>query len=312
MKNILGIACMSLILNVQAQTQVTLEINHQLNGSNSVFNTTAQNNLGHDFELGNISYYMSEFTVYHDGISTHFDEVWALVKVNDPISISLGSASINHVDSISFGIGVEKAYNHLDPSTYIADHPLAHHNPSMHWGWSGGYRFAVMEGQAGAGGNQLMEFHALGDDNYFLQTIVVDESAIGNQCVIELNAEYTEAFYDIDLTSGIILHGVNGKNTDLLQNFANRVFTFDQISTSVPEVTQLSDVVLFPNPVQEGQLYFTQLVNTVQIYDLQGRLVLQTSQGANRLDVSNLQPGQYLVKGIDLDGLMVNQPIVIL
>jgi hypothetical protein len=130
--------------------------------------------------------------------------------------------------------------------------------------------------------------------------------------VIELNAEYTEAFYDIDLTSGIILHGVNGKNIDLLQNFAQRVFTFNQITTSVKDVEPLSAVTLFPNPVQQGQLYFTQMVKNIQIFDLQGRVVVQTSQGANRIDVSHLQPGQYLVKGFDLDGLVVNQPIVIL
>lgn len=312
MKNIYLTALAFIGLNAFAQTDIKLKINHLLDGNSNVFNTTSQNNLGHEFELNRVEYYLSQFTIYHDGgTATAIDDFWVLANANDNGVIELGNYGIQEIDSISFGVGVEQSANHLDPSTYDASHPLAHQNPSMHWGWSAGYRFAALEGLAGTSA-LTMEFHSLGDANYMMQTVVLNESAQDGALTIYLDAEYANAFDDIDLTNGVIVHGETGKAVTLLQNFQNGVFSAGDISSSVAQINPKSNAILFPNPVSGDQLYFSELVNDIKIYNLQGRLILNSNQSANWLDMSMLEPGQYLIYAVDLNGYSINKSIIIL
>ena len=71
----------------------------------------------------------------------------------------LGSHDITTLESVRFGVG-RSEHNHLDPSAYPGDHPLAPQLPSMHWGWASRYfhRFG-MEGWAGEGFLKL-QIHA--------------------------------------------------------------------------------------------------------------------------------------------------------
>lgn len=73
--------------------------------------------------------------------------------------------NVNKVEAITFSVGVEQAYNHLDPASFPPDDPLAPQNPEMHWGWVSGYRFAAVEGEAGPNLDQHFEIHSIGDAN---------------------------------------------------------------------------------------------------------------------------------------------------
>lgn len=48
--------------------------------------------------------------------------------------------------SFRFIVGLDSAINHGDPLKYTIDHPLSPALNDMHWGWSGGYIFNVIEG----------------------------------------------------------------------------------------------------------------------------------------------------------------------
>ena len=82
-----------------------------------------------------------------DGSVIKFENTYAFVKGASPdtIKLPLSIPSGNYV-GISFDLGLDSAANHSDPSTWLPNHPL---NPSLnnlHWGWTGGYVFAALEG----------------------------------------------------------------------------------------------------------------------------------------------------------------------
>ncbi len=56
---------------------------------------------------------------------------------------------------------------------------------------------------------------------------------------------------------------------------------------------------LYPNPVSNGKVYITSkndLDKEIQIFDILGKKVLQTTLSSKELNVSNLSPGVYIIK----------------
>jgi len=152
---------------VMAQTAVSLKINHKLGSDNFAFETEASNNLDNPFKVNRMEYYMSGFTVFHDGASTAIDDLNVLVRANEDTTIDLGMLDATEITEIRFHIGIAEDLNHEDPASYAPSHPLAPQNPSMHWGWAAGYRFVAMEGNVGGNFSEVFQLHGLGDENYF-------------------------------------------------------------------------------------------------------------------------------------------------
>ena len=137
-------------LNSIAQTDVRITIDHSFNGSSAsadqvyIIQESA-------FEYDRIQYYLSGFTIIHDGGQvTTIDDLVILVDSDHGNTYELGSLPVSNIENITFSVGVPEHLNHLDPSTYELNHPLAHQNPSMHWGWT--YR---QEGIWGGGSRPL-------------------------------------------------------------------------------------------------------------------------------------------------------------
>jgi hypothetical protein len=62
--------------------------------------------------------------------------------------------------SVRFYVGLDSAVNHGDPLQYASDHPLSPGLNGMHWGWSGGYIFNIVEGYYKNGGvNAGFSYH---------------------------------------------------------------------------------------------------------------------------------------------------------
>ena len=66
-----------------------------------------------------------------------------------PTSITPGTYS-----GFAFSIGLDSAINHGDPTIWSSKHPLNPAVNNLHWGWTGGYIFAAMEGYYQEGGVQ--------------------------------------------------------------------------------------------------------------------------------------------------------------
>lgn len=284
---------------VFGQMDVYLNINHQLGTSPFQFNTAAMNTLNQDFDVSRLEYYISEITLIHDGgTETLVPNTWLLIDAGTATNEMLGSFNINSLEAIRFGIGVEAAVNHLDPSSYAASHPLAPQSPSMHWGWSAGYRFVAMEGSAGPQMNQNYEIHALDDDYYFLTTIPTNGTVNGSDLTVELNADYAMALKGISIASGPITHGGFGESITLLENFRDDVFT-SATAVGVEEGLQNAGLTLAPNPGIAGNFvkvnWDGNSATLVQLYDLSGKLLREIPTTGQALSLEVSTPGYYLV-----------------
>lgn len=286
-----------------AQSNVYLKINHKLGDDDFAFSTTASNNLGNDFELGRMEYYISEITLIHDGgMETPVTDKYLLVDGGTMVNEDLGSFSITSLEGVKFGIGVDAAHNHLDPASYPASHPLAPKAPSMHWGWSAGYRFVAMEGMAGSSLSQLFEIHALGDANYHYATVMTSGTTSGSDLIIELDADYTMAVKDIDISAGMVNHGESGSAATLLDNFRDYVFTETSPSVGV-EDELCQDCVNFlvaPNPTSGTFRVILENGNveplTVSVTDLNGRLVRKSEHShAGNIELNLDNTGLYFI-----------------
>ena len=194
-----------------AQQDVYLNVSHMLGNEAFSFNKQGVNDLGNTFTVNRLEYYISEITLIHDGgTESHVDDLWILVDAGTMTNELLGSFSITNLESVRFSIGVEPAYNHLDPATYSVLHPLGPKSPSMHWGWTSGYRFLAMEGLSGPSTNLVFEIHALGDANYHTISLATSGYMDGNDLVVGLDADYEQVLNQIDISQGSLYHGETG------------------------------------------------------------------------------------------------------
>ena len=316
MKNILSVAfALVFSLSAYSQSDVYLKINHLLGTSPFTFNTTVSNNLGDNFDLNRMEYYISSISITHDaGAVTNISDTWILANASTPVNELLGNYNITTIESISFSIGVETPENHNDPSLLAASNPLAPKSPSMHWGWAAGYRFVAMQGMAGTTTpNQVFELHGLGDVNYFSQTITTAGSSDGNGLIIELDADYEQAIKSINVASGVVSHGEINEAKDMLENFRDNVFTATEAIVAGVEIAKDDNhFKIYPNPKRNGEAltfeYDGNLTNpTIEVVDLSGRVItVQKLDNSNQLVFNGLDKGVYFVNLKSVNGEVTN------
>lgn len=298
-------------MNTLAQNNIQLNIHHKLGEADFEMNMGAKNNLDHDFKVNRLEYYISEIYILHDGdVETLLEDVYILVDASEPTQVDLGNHEINQIAGMRFSIGVEKGANHSDPATYPSGHPLAPQFPSMHWGWAAGYRFVAYEGRGGSSYNQMFQLHGLEDENYFQTSIPVSASATDNQIVINIDADYARALEDIQVNSGLIVHGGFGAAQKCLENFRDYVFSPSGSITSAKDISEINHFKVFPNPSDGYSIIdlstTKDVVYQINVIDALGRTVhvFDRVQGSANLDLEINQSGLYFVNLIK-DGFIV-------
>lgn len=283
MKKIFLLFSLSLFsIGVFAQTNFKLNIQHKLGEENFALEMSANNNLDQNFKTSRLEYYISEISISHDdGMKTTIDDLWILVDASEQTLVDLGEHSISSIDKINFHIGVNPEHNHEDPASYPSDHPLAPQFPSMHWGWAFGYRFIAFEGTSGNNFSQTFELHGLGDENYFKTEIDVNDVVASNatEFIINLNADYTRALENVQVSAGPIVHGTGYEAQTAIENFRDYVFSYADGVTSTIQFNEVSSFEVFPNPSRDGFISLSLNSSSkepyqVSVTDLLGRQVL--------------------------------------
>lgn len=292
---------------LNAQNKLYLQINHKLNNQDFSPNLIATNNLENSFTITRLEYYIAEITLHYNDENTKdttLSNLWILANANINENHLLGSFLNTDVQSISFSIGVQKEFNHLDPSEYFPTHPLSPKSPSMHWGWAAGYRFAALEGKTGEELNSIFELHALGDDNYFRQTVEVNGLANGSDWVIAIEADYANALKDINVTPDLINHAEDGPSRDMLINFRDNVFSKGNVKLSIK--AKPINIGLYPNPTLSNSLITINNSNIkeISIFDIQGKLIDRQLINNNTLAIPQLKTGLYFLKAFDKNGFI--------
>ncbi len=305
------------LYGIQAQKNIKLQIHHLLDGSNFELEKPSKNNLGHSFILTRMEYYLGAFILEHDGgKTTAIDSFWYLVNAEKETMIDLGKHNIQQLEKIHFHIGIDSAFNHRDPTLYPEDHPLALKEPSMHWGWTSGYRFLALEGWAGDQFNQLLQIHSLGDINYFKTSIAIIPNVTDNTLEIHLNADYVHILKDLSIKLGMIFHGENNAARRALQNMRDFVFKQRPASSATSSVSDPNNWVIYPNPVTDQELRFKKPfdfeMGMINIMDAGGRHRKSYFIGASddTIEITDLDPGFYFVQLINQNGHTFTTKIV--
>jgi hypothetical protein len=160
------------------------------------------------------------------------------------------------IRSLRFYVGVDSSHNHLDPSSYPPVHPLAHQNPTMHWGWISGYIFQAFEGKTRKPGMNEESFfiHSIGNSLYRPVELPVFPMEEDGKWSIDIRIDLLRLIGSLDM-HGLIAMG----------DFEENVFLFDQLQSakvfydpnepisSSKEVYNDVSLLLAPNPISAGQ-----------------------------------------------------------
>lgn len=304
MKNFTKLLIVLLIaISSQAQKNVVLNIYKKLGSNTFAINQVGQNSLVQNFKITRMDFYLSGFTIIHDGgLQTIVPAgKYVLVRGNANETIDLGIFNVTNVEGIKFYVGVESPTNNSDPSLWPSTHPLAPKVPSMQWGWSAGYRFVALEGKAGGTFATTFEMHALGNINYAETTVLAQAVNLGNIATININADYSQALRGINVNSGPIDHGTNATDLTVIQNMKNNVFTASPATLSITNNFENTTIKIYPNPsngmvslsINSGLNKFT----SATIVDLTGKLVQTISiNNESQVDFNINTKGFYFIK----------------
>ncbi len=286
MKKLLFLAFAVLtFLTAQAQSNVEIHLAPRLGAAPFALDAIVSAGT-YQYKITRLEYYISEIKITHDGGQiTPVTDMHLLVRPALDSLYNLGAfPAIQNVEAITFSVGVDQAFNHLDPASYPANDPLAPQNPAMQWGWSAGYRFVAIEGVAGTNFANGFEVHALGDANYKTLTLATAAEIHANgDKTIHLVADYAKVLKSINVSGGLIVHGSSGAAVTLLNNMKNVVFTAE--TSSVIDPAFGGSFRLSPNPSVSGKTVATMALTAGQDYritltDLTGRLIVNQSVSA--------------------------------
>lgn len=304
MKNVFLLLSFALLaLSLSAQKPVEVRLIQKAGNQDFTLNTTLSADAGYAYKPSRLQYYVSLPSVIHDGGQVSLaSNRYFLVNAAGDVTLDFGEMNVQNIEGVIFSIGVDEERNHLDPSTYPAGHPLAHHNPSMHWGWAAGYRFLAFEGHVGANFIYGFDIHSIG--NELFQTITLNTGAEeeDGKLVVTIQADYNKLLQGVDISGGLSSHGNLGPAGTIMHNIGNLVFS-PLTPTSVVDETfaPAFSFSLAPNPSQDG---FTQAVFDLpagcylQISDLAGRTISQQAlpEGRSVQPLNAPGPGMYLTR----------------
>ena len=297
--------------------EVSLVIDHRMQGLPLRSGETyAMNGGTWFFKPRFVKYYIAEMTVIHDGgTRTALADVYVLVDALGQSRYVVGTYDVTSVEALEFHIGVDKPRNHLDPTLYPPEHPLALKNPTMHWGWAAGYSFIAVEGSSGTTSNVVatdVQLHAVGNELYRKITMPVSSTVRAGGIDINLTAEYGALFTQLDVGFGLIFHGYGEETIILSNNMSTRVFSSP--TTSVAHETTVTTTV-WPNPARTMITMRSDLgaVRTAQLIDAFGAVAALPVSGDTQTtwDLSGYSSGTYTLLLTSPSGTTTHVPVAL-
>ena len=301
MRFTLSLAITLLAVSVSAQTSVALRIDHKAGQSDFDGSSSWVTPMGEEVEIDRLEYYLSMFTIVHDGgQETPIDGAYVLADAFVDEAHALGEVEgVDNVEGLKFSVGIDPENNHADPASWPNGHPLAPQVPSMHWGWSAGYRFIALEGGAGINGVIAHEIHALGDDNHTPGQMEVAASIEDGVLMLDVEADVFGFYHTLSVAGGLINHGENGEAVLVCNNLADHVFRLPGVaSVEAPSVREFGfDLVSLEGGAE--LVFHAPLATTtdIELLDVLGRPVQKLSipEGTVRYTIVDVRQGAFLI-----------------
>lgn len=312
------ISWLSFNIESQNETNVRLKINHLLNGEKMELFKTIKIPNSYYINVELLRYYVSELKIIHDGgLISEVKDTWLLVNPASNFEYDLGVHNLTNIEGLQFSLGVDAEHNHLDPTVYPANHPLAMQDPSMHWGWASGYRFITFEGLAGTSTtktNNMFQIHTLDDKNYRTVKYNLGSTSDSKGKIISLDAEYTKLLNGINASSGLIEHSAINEAAAQMKNLSTVVFSPSIISDNKEIESNLIEIS--PNPVENNIKIITKQYNDIQtviISDMAGKQLMTVQKKSSILDIPiSLSNGHYILSIFEKNNLVASKKLLIL
>lgn len=138
----------NVIIDVVSPTppQLSLSYKFNVNGDSLTTNTDYKISDSLHVKFETVQFYLSNISLVKESGPVKSTNDVVLVKTSTSNS-NLGDFASGVYSGIQFCFGIDSLRNHLDPTSYSANNPLALQIPSMHWSWNQGYIFAIIEGK---------------------------------------------------------------------------------------------------------------------------------------------------------------------
>jgi hypothetical protein len=299
------ITTLILIASIASAAEVNLNIDYNVDGVPFEFDKEYVNKNGVKYKISRFQYYMCQFELDDNLLEGTY------VLANAGLeSYSLGNIDISNVNNISLSFGVEEEENiGKDPNRFGMFHPLAPKNPSMHWGWSAGYRFWAIEGFSDPDGDgeydKSIQYHILGDESFRTLSFTVNAQEVDGTIDIMLDFDIQELLAPVDMTTFGIYHEFYNNSQqvrDLIDNFGESDVVTSETTTSV-ELSQ--SISISPNPTTDYLNVDAKHVNSdFEIISLNGNVVQTGSVNSSIIEIIDLTVGTYFLRILDNSGVI--------
>lgn len=311
----------------QTMNQVVVSFSHQAGTDPLVVNQTefAIWN-GKKVKLSRAEFYISEMEIHHaDETKMSIADQYLLVNAKNPeAEFNLGTWNVDAAHGMTLHIGVPESVNHDDPAAWPADHPLAPQNPSMHWGWSSGYRFMAIEGKVDNNGDgvpeSIFEYHNLFDSLYRMVELTGIQQAANGVLHLHFTLDYVQLFENMSMTGNLYQHGSKAPNVAMMNNAATEDFiSLATVSSSHEVQANALNIKAAPNPANSETWVSYDLPVTGSLQLTLGNMAGQTilnitglpASGTTRLETATLPDGIYQYSFFENGKLLASKQLIV-
>ena len=313
MKNILTICVIAFLGSVSAQNSLKLTFHPKVNNQDLLLNTTVQDINGTAMSVGVFNYYISNIHVIYDGgQDLDLSDTVLLVKT-DANTFDMGQFDVPNIEQVNFSVGVPQDINHLDITLYPSGHFLSFQSPSMHWGWTSGYKLLLVDGLADDNGDgtptSLFQLHDVGDNNFKNVQLPTVGTYMDSQTRIHINCNLDEWLFGADVATLGVLHGSSGLNATTMNNVNDRAVFESPTTAGIKEKVKVGQL-FFVNDEASLEINWKEVkgIASYQLIDLNGRTITQNYSVENngKFVTSKLSSGTYIFSLLDENGRTLN------
>ena len=195
-----------------------------------------------DVKFTNVAFYLGDMK-FETSDGTQFEslERYTIIKpgiydFNFTVLEEVEEEDIS-LSKISFFVGVDPDTNsetEMDFTERVVGDPLGQQNPTMHWGWAGGYRFLNIDANADIDGDGDFEtpltYH-LGKDDFLKNVTInpnekIEEGSNDFNIIFDMNAFLSNVDFETENFTKVQPDNV-GLANKLFDNYSS-TFTFDK------------------------------------------------------------------------------------